>query len=467
MTQIPIQGVILAAGEGKRMKSALPKCLHQVCGVPMIRMVISAMQGAGLAAPVVVVGHGREKMLAELGAEFPIAVQDEQKGTGHAVLCAFDALEGDEGLVLIACGDVPMIRTSTVKKLIDTALETGAEGVLATVKVSAPKGYGRITRDENDHVTGIVEEKDATEEQRAINEINPALYCFSLSALRKLLPTVEPSPTTGELYLTEMIRLIRENGGTVRGIVFEDEYEFQGVNDRNQLAQASKTLRMRILRELGESGVTIVDPDSTFIGGEVTIAPDTTILPMTVIDGKTSIGSGCAIGPNTWIKDSILHDDVRVFMSHLDQAEMESGSRCGPFANLRPDTKLGKKVKVGNFVEIKKSSVGEGTSISHLTYIGDAKVGSKANIGAGTITCNYDGYAKHLTQIGDGAFVGSNSTLVAPVNIGAGAITAAGSVITGDVPADSLGIGRARQENKEEWAKKFRQHRTQSDSAKT
>lgn len=467
MTQIPIQGVILAAGEGKRMKSALPKCLHQVCGVPMIRMVIAAMQGAGLDSPVVVVGHGREQMLSELGSEFPTAIQDNQKGTGHAVLCAFDALTGDDGLVVIACGDVPMIRTSTVKKLIDTAIETGAEGVLATVKVSNPKGYGRITRDKDDHVSGIVEEKDATAVEREIDEINPALYCFSLSALRRLLPTVLPSPTTGELYLTEMIRLIRENGGSVRGVVFEDEYEFQGVNDRNQLAQASKTLRMRILRDLGESGVTIVDPDSTFIGGEVIIAPDTTILPMTVIDGRTSIGSGCAIGPNTWIKDSILHDDVRVFMSHLDQAEMESGSRCGPFANLRPETKLGKKVKVGNFVEIKKSTVGEGTSISHLTYIGDARVGSKANIGAGTITCNYDGYSKHLTEIGDGAFVGSNSTLVAPVNIGDGAITAAGSVITGDVPANSLGIGRARQENKEEWAKKFRQHRTQSDSAKT
>ena len=347
-------------------------------------------------------------------------------------------------------------------------MATGAEGVLATVKADDPTGYGRIQRDLDGSVRGIVEHKDATEEERqTLDEINPALYCFKLSALKALLPKVEPSPTTGEIYLTEMIRLIRESGGTVNAVLCDEEAEFQGVNDRWQLSQAAKTFRMRILRRLAESGVTVVDPDSTFIGGDVEIGPDTTILPMTVIDGRTKIGSHCSIGPSTWIKDSVIHDDVRIFMSHLDQAEMESGSRCGPFANLRPDAKLGKKVKVGNFVEIKKSTIGAGTSISHLTYIGDSRVGSEANIGAGTITCNYDGYLKHITEIGDGAFVGSNTTLVAPVRVGEGAMTAAGSVITGDVPSNSLGIGRSRQENREEWAKKWRQRRAPSDSEKT
>lgn len=461
MTDLPIQGVILAAGEGKRMKSSLPKCLHQVCGVPMIRLVVGAMQRAGIHAPVVVVGHGRDNMLEEVGSDLPTAVQDEQRGTGHAVLCALDSLVGDEGFVVIACGDVPLIQTETIEALIGCAIHTGAEGVLATVVAADPTGYGRIVRDRDGSVKGIVEQKDATDTERDICEINPALYCFKLSVLKSLLPQVQPSPATGEIYLTEVIRLIRESGGAVQAVVCDDEGEFQGVNDRWQLSQAANTFRMKILRRLAESGVTIVDPDSTFIGGDVEIAPDTMILPMTVIDGFSKIGSGCSIGPSTWIKDSVIHDNVRIFMSHLDQAEMESGSRCGPFANLRPEAKLGKKVKVGNFVEIKKSSIGAGTSISHLTYIGDSQVGSDANIGAGTITCNYDGYLKHTTEIGDGAFVGSNTTLVAPVKIGDRAMTAAGSVITGDVPADSLGIGRSKQENKEEWAKIWRQRRVQ------
>ncbi len=279
---------------------------------------------------------------------------------------------------------------------------------------------------------------------------------FDCKLLLEILPTLGNANAQGEYYLTDAIAEVRRRGGRVVAEVFDDPDEFMGVNDRWQLAEAARIMRLRILRRHAMNGVTLVDPTSTYIGFDVELEPDVLVQPMTVIEGVTRIATGAEIGPNAWIKDSRIGRECKVFMSHVDQATMEDGSRCGPFSNLRPGTRLGSKVKVGNFVEVKNSDVGEGTAISHLTYIGDSTVGSKANIGAGTITCNYDGYHKNRTEIGDGAFIGSNSTIIAPRTIGAGAFVAAGSVISQDVPDDAMAIGRARQENKEGWAISWR-----------
>jgi bifunctional UDP-N-acetylglucosamine pyrophosphorylase / glucosamine-1-phosphate N-acetyltransferase len=448
-------GIVLAAGKGTRMKSDLPKCLHEVCGLSMVELVLATLAEGGVEHVTVVVGHGADAMRKALGPSRETVLQEPQSGTGHAVAVTSDAFAGRKGSVIVACGDVPLVRAETIRALIEKREATGAACVLATVKVPDPTGYGRIVR-KNGMVAAIVEQKDGTPEQLNTSEINPALYCFDVETLFRLLPQVTPSEVTDEIYLTEVIRLIVEEGGSVIGEEFSDPEEFVGVNDRWQLAQAAKTLRMRILKRHALNGVTIVDPDSTFIEMGVSIDPDVLIEPMTVIEGTTSIGAGSRIGPNTWIKDSKIHTNVRIFMSHLDKAEMEDGSRCGPFANLRPEAHLGREVKVGNFVEIKKTKIGPKTSISHLTYIGDAFVGGGANIGAGTITCNYDGYSKHVTRIGNGAFIGSNSTLVAPVSVGDGAMTAAGSVINKDVEPDAMAIGRAQQVTKEGWAKTWR-----------
>ncbi|MCG9893901.1 MAG: bifunctional UDP-N-acetylglucosamine diphosphorylase/glucosamine-1-phosphate N-acetyltransferase GlmU [Fimbriimonadaceae bacterium] len=455
-----VYGIILAAGLGTRMNSKKPKCLHEVCGVPMVRLALKACSQAGVDRSVVVVGHGADDMMAELGDTVDYARQMPQNGTGHAVEVCRDAFAGRTGEVIVTCGDMPLVKAETMRALVEARRETGAACVIASVDLKADAGsYGRIIRDRNGEFKAIVEADDCDPMQRQVTEINSAVYCFDVETLFRLLPEVKPKGRKGEIYLTEVPRLIRDEGGKVEVVVFSDVNEFQGVNDRMQLAEAAKFYRRRILRRHAANGVMIVDPDSTYIEGDVVIGQDTTIQPMTVIEGRTVIGQDCQIGPNTWIKDSEIHDNVRIFMSHLDRAKMERGSRCGPFANLRPDAELGEEVKVGNFVEIKKSQIGPGTSISHLTYIGDAHVGSRVNIGAGTITCNYDGYAKHVTRIGDGAFIGSNSTLVAPVTIGDRAMTAAGSVVTRGVPDDSLAIGRSRQEIKEEWVTKWKASR--------
>lgn len=451
-----VAGIVLAAGKGTRMKSDLPKGLHPVLGLPMVELIARAMKSAGVERPIIVIGHGGELIQEALGDGYDYAWQREQKGTGHAALMAADLLKNHEGPVIIAPGDTPLLGADTLRELCDRHIETRAKCTLATSYVEDPTGYGRIVRDSQGRVVGIVEHKDATPEQHAIKEVNAAVYCFDCQTLLQIFPTLSNSNSQGEYYLTDAVSAVHAGGGDVVGLIVADHEILMGVNDRWQLAQAEKALRLRVNRQHALNGVTIIDPASTYIGLDVQIGPDTTIEPSTFLQGCTVIGSGCHIGPCTKIRNSILSDGVNVYFSQVVEAELGQGVKVGPYSNLRPGTVLGSKTKIGNFVEIKKSTLGEAVSVSHLTYIGDASVGDATNIGAGTITCNYDGFVKHPTTIGSDVFVGSNSTLVAPVTIEDGSMVAAGSVVTHNVPADALAFGRSRQEVKEGWVSRWR-----------
>lgn len=452
-----LSGVILAAGKGTRMKSETPKALFRVCGLPMAELVGRAMSEAGVDHTVMVVGHQADRVKSELGYQYAYALQAEQKGTGHAALMAQSALEGRTGAVLIAPGDAPLLDGESLKKLACQHWESGAKATLATCVLTDPHGYGRIIRDSSGKVVQIVEEKDCTPDQRAIREVNAGIYCFDIARLFEVLPLLKNSNAQGEYYLTDAIAEIAANG-TVETVEF-DALTATGVNDRWQLAEAEAQLRRRILRGHALNGVTITDPASTYIGLDVEIEADVEILPMTTLVGKTRVATGTTIGPSSCVIDSQIGPNCRILISHVHGAIMKEGSKCGPFANLRPGAVLGEGSKVGNFVEVKKATLGPGAAASHLTYIGDASIGANTNLGAGTITCNYDGFSKHRTEIGSDAFIGSNSTLVAPITIGDGAIVAAGSVITSDVPADALALGRSRQENKEQWAPPWRERK--------
>lgn len=442
------------------MKSDLPKGLHEVAGVPMVELVARAVSGAGATKTVVVVGYQGDLVRESLGDKCEYVEQTEQLGTGHAAMMAAGALEGFEGPVLVTPGDTPLLSAETLSRLVESFHESGATVAMATFVTVDPQGYGRIVRDANDEVVAIVEHKDCSKEQRLILEVNPAVYVFDCQTLLQVLPGLKNLNSQGEYYLTDVIQAVRDKGGRIVATVFDDPDEFMGVNDRWQLAEASRIMRLRILREHAMNGVTIVDPTSTYIGLNVVIEPDVTVEPMTVLEGDTKVMTGTKLGPNTWIKDSKIGRGCRVFMSHIDQAVMEDESRCGPFSNLRPGTHLRKSVKIGNFVEIKNSEIGEKTAVSHLTYVGDAKVGARSNIGAGTITCNYDGFSKNRTEIGDDSFIGSNSTIIAPRSIGNNSFIAAGSVVTHDVPDGALAVGRSKQENKDGWVESWRKRQS-------
>jgi bifunctional UDP-N-acetylglucosamine pyrophosphorylase/glucosamine-1-phosphate N-acetyltransferase len=456
LAQTKVAGIVLAAGKGTRMKSALPKCLHSVCGLPMGEYVGRAMVDAGAKQPIFVIGHGGDLLRAELGAKYEYVYQKEQLGTGHAAKQALAKVEEFDGAVLVGPGDAPLITGEAMVALVEAYVRCGADCVIATCVLPDPAGYGRIVRDKTGEPAAIVEELDASDEQRRINEVATSFYCFDAKALRSLLPKLKNDNSKKEYYLTDLVAMIAKAKGKVVTCEFGDAAILKGVNDRWQLAEASEAMRKRILRRHALNGVTLADPNTIHIGAEVEIAPETRIDAMTVIEGKTRIGSGCHIGPFCRVFDAEIADECTVIMSHLNSVRIGSQSRVGPYANLRPGTVLAERVKVGNFVEIKNADIAESASLSHLTYVGDASVGARANIGAGTITCNYDGFNKHRTVIGEDAFIGSNSTLVAPLEIGDRAVTAAGSAITKDIPADSLGIGRSRQENKEGWAKIWR-----------
>lgn len=459
-----VAGIILAAGQGKRMRSSLPKCLHPVLGVPMAELVRRAMAGAGVTRPVLVVGVGAEQLRQSFGDRFVYAVQDEPLGTGHAALAGLSGIEGFEGPVFVSAGDTPLL----TPELFLAALEgyrAGNTVTVVTAIVPDPTGYGRILR-ENGRVVGIVEHKAATDEQKEIDEINAAIYCVDAAYLRDCLPRLRKDEGVGEILLTDIVADAVARGLRVEGIV-RDELESRGVNDKVQLAEATAILKDRVLRKHMVDGVSILDPVTTTIGLDVEIGPDTVIEPCTQILGETRIGSFCRIGPSTLIDDSEIGDRCIVFMSRVSEARMEEGSKCGPFANLRPEAHLCPGAKVGNFVEIKNSILGDRVAVSHLTYIGDAEVGRDTNIGAGTITCNYDGFRKSRTFIGERVFVGSNSTLVAPIRIGNGAMTAAGSVVvSGEYEGNSLIVGRSRTEVKPEWAAQWRNRNASKTESK-
>lgn len=447
--------LILAAGEGTRMKSALPKVAHRILGVPMVSYVVRAAEEAGCERIVVTTGHGAEAVEGLLpGVE--CVRQDRQLGTGHAVMCAREALEGTTGSLLVLSGDSPLVRPATLAALVKAREESGTGLSALTARVPDPAGYGRVVRDEAGDLTAIVEDKDCSDEQREIEEINTGAYCFDAPVLFKHLDRLTTENVQGELYLTDMVGLFVAKGLGVVSMFVEDFREMLGVNSRVQLAEAAKVMQRRINEEHMLSGVTITDPELVWIGPDVEIGRDTEILPMTFLMGATRIGERAVVGPNTRVTDSVVADDASVDSSVLVQADVGRGATVGPVAYLRPGAVLGPAAKAGSCVEIKNSSVGEGSKVPHLSYIGDAIIGKGVNVGAGTITCNYDGYGKYPTVIEDGAFIGSDTMLVAPVRIGEGAVTGAASAITRDVSPGALGIERSEQREIEGWAAKRR-----------
>jgi bifunctional UDP-N-acetylglucosamine pyrophosphorylase/glucosamine-1-phosphate N-acetyltransferase len=464
MEPVALAAIILAAGRGSRMKSALPKVLHPLCGLPMVAHVGRAVRGAGVVRPVVVVHPDAATAIRQaLGdEEYLFAGQAEQLGTGHAALMAREALGSFSGRLLVVPGDAPLITSEALRDLLARHVKTRAAATVATFRASGEHTYGRVVRDGEGRPAGIVEHKDATPEQRSIEEVNSAVYVFDSQTLWRLLSGVGRANAAGEHYLTCVIAAIAAEGGRVEALCFEDPDLFLGCNDRWELARAARKMQNRIQRAHALAGVTIADPGSTWIGTEARLAEDVLIEPFTILDGATSVGRGSVIGPHATVKDSTIGQGCLVLHSHVTAATLEDGARCGPFAHLRPRTVLGAGARAGNFVEVKNATFGRGAKASHLAYIGDASVGAGANVGAGTITCNFDGIAKHRTEIGEGAFIGSNSTLVAPLTIGEGAFVAAGSTITRNVPKDALALGRARQEVKEQWAKQWRQRKREA-----
>jgi bifunctional UDP-N-acetylglucosamine pyrophosphorylase/glucosamine-1-phosphate N-acetyltransferase len=448
--------VILAAGKGTRMKSDRPKVLHEIAGRSLIDRVLAAADGLTPATTTIVVGHGAEDVKEALGSRpgRHFVVQEPQLGTGHALLQTAPVLGGKQGTVVLLSGDVPLLRQQTLEDLVHTHTEAGAAATVLTAVVDRPYGYGRIVRTQG-RITRIVEERDASPAQRSIHEINSGIYAFDVEPLFDSLDKIGADNAQNEYYLPDLVSIFRRRRRVVTTFTIPDAVEIRGINSRTELAEVSAMVRQQKNEELMAAGVTLIDPATTYIDAAVTIGRDTVVHPCVFIEGGTTIGSACEIHAGSRIVNSTIGDRV-VVRNHsvITDSSVASGAGIGPFAHLRPGVNVGESARIGNFVELKKSTLGAGSKANHLAYIGDTTVGDKVNIGAGTITCNYDGAAKHQTVIQDGSFIGSNSTLVAPVTIGKNAYIAAGSAITDDVPAGALGIGRGRQENKDGWVKK-------------
>ncbi|MGG1680134.1 bifunctional UDP-N-acetylglucosamine diphosphorylase/glucosamine-1-phosphate N-acetyltransferase GlmU [Neobacillus sp. NRS-1170] len=447
--------VILAAGQGTRMKSKLYKVLHPVCGKPMVEHVVDHVEKLNVQEMVTIIGHGAEMVKAQLGGRSHYALQEQQLGTAHAVMQAASMLEGKEGVTIVVCGDTPLIKAETMESLFKHHEELAAKATILTARIDDPTGYGRIIRNEKGLVEKIVEHKDATEDERKVNEINTGTYCFDNAALFEALKNVSNDNVQGEYYLPDVIEILKNQGEIVTAFQTETIEETLGVNDRVALSEAERIMRTRLNEMHMRNGVTIIDPANTYIGTDVEIGQDTIIYPGTILTGKTFIGAECQIGPNTEIDTCEIGDETVIRQSAAFKSAIGSHVNIGPFAHIRPDSNINDDVKIGNFVEIKKAVFGKGSKASHLSYIGDAEVGSDVNIGCGSITVNYDGKNKYLTKIEDGVFIGCNSNLVAPVTIGKGAYVAAGSTITKDVPGEALSIARAKQVNKENYVAKL------------
>ena len=450
-----IFAVILAAGQGTRMKSKLYKVLHPVCGKSMVEHVVDNVQTLNVDRIVTVVGHGAEMVKETLGEKSEYVLQAEQLGTAHAIQQAESILGDLDGTTIVVCGDTPLIRPETMQALFNYHNEHNAKATILTAVTENPTGYGRIIRNADGQVAQIVEQKDANEEQKLVKEINTGTYCFDNKALFETLKLVKNDNAQGEYYLPDVIEILQQQGEIVAAYVTGDFDETLGVNDRFALSQAEQLMRARINEKHMRNGVTIINPESTHISVEAVIGRDTVIKPGTIIEGKTVIGEDCIIGPNSHIVNSEIGDATTINNSVVTDSKVGSETAVGPFAHLRPESNLGNHVKIGNFVEVKKSKLGNDTKVSHLSYIGDAEIGDNVNIGCGSITVNYDGKNKFKTVIEDNVFVGCNSNLVAPVTLREGSFIAAGSTITKEVPADALAIARARQENKLDYANKL------------
>ena len=445
--------LILAAGEGKRMKSATSKVLHKVCGKEMVNHVIDIMRKSGFQDVNVIVGKGKDQVMAKTSdREVSYSVQEEQLGTGHAVLCAKEFLDGKEGTVAIFTGDAPLIREETVKNMLSSHEEGAYSATLLTSVIEDPTGYGRVKRAGND-VEKIIEHKDCSSEELLLKEVNAGMYMFDVKELLSALENLKNDNAQGEYYLTDVIEIMKDKNLKIGASITEFD-ETRGVNSRVHLAEAEAILRRRINHSHMENGVTLINPETTYIGADVEIGNDTIIYPNNILEGKTIIGSGVSLYQNSRIVDSVIADEVTITSSVILSSKIGKKTTVGPFAYIRPDSIIGEEVKIGDFVEIKKSTIGNGTKISHLTYVGDAEVGSHVNFGCGTVVVNYDGKNKFKTVVEDNAFIGCNTNLIAPVTVHKGAFTAAGSTITDDVPDEGLGIARAKQVNKEGWVKK-------------
>jgi len=450
--------IILAAGKGTRMKSDLVKVLHPLLGVPMLSYPVElSLNDLKAEKTILVVGHQADKIKEKFkDPRIHLVLQEEQLGTGHAVLQALPFLQSFKGTVLILCGDVPLVKMETLRSFIDTFWRNESNLSVLTAVVENPSGYGRIIRGPTGWLERIVEEKDGSEEEKLIREINTGIFCIKASFLVDGLKEIGQENTQGEYYLTDLVEIGRKRGMRCSAHMVADPTEVMGINTRADLALANEVLRQEKVMDLMLSGVTALDPKTTYVDKTVEIGKDTILHPNCVLQGKTKIGERCVIESNTRIVDSLIGNEVLVRSnSVMTESKIDDGASIGPFAHLRPLTEIKTKAKIGNFVEVKKSVIGKGTKANHLTYIGDSLVGEEANIGAGTITCNYDGYEKHQTIIGDRVFVGSNVELVAPVKVGSRSSIGAGTTVTKDIPEGALAISRVRQKNIKGWSKKL------------
>lgn len=446
--------VIMAAGMGTRMKSKMPKVIHKVCGKEICRWVIDAAKNAGSDKVCTIVGHRADMVKEILGDICEFALQAEQKGTGHAVMQAIDAIKSAKKEVVILNGDIPLITAESIKKAVNYHRENGNQATVITAVLDDATGYGRIVRGDDGGVRKIVEQKDANDEEKKINEINSGMYVFDSESLLYALEKLTPNNAQGEYYLTDTLEILLNAGKKVGGYAIADNDEIRGINDRIQLDEAEKIMQKRINEYHMRNGVTIRNPQSVCIEDDVEISSDSEICQNVTIKSGTKIGSDCVIGSGSTLDKAVIGDGVNVISSVIIESEVGAGTNVGPFAYIRPNCNVGSDVKVGDFVELKNSTIGDGTKISHLTYIGDSDVGKGVNFGCGTVTVNYDGKKKYRTVIGDNCFIGCNTNLVSPVNVGDGAYIAAGSTITDDIPEDNLSIARARQVNKDGWKDK-------------
>ncbi len=435
------------------MKSKLYKVLHPVCGKPMVEHVVDEALKLSLSKLVTIVGHGAEEVKKQLGDKSEYALQAEQLGTAHAVKQAQPFLADEKGVTIVICGDTPLLTAETMEQMLKEHTQREAKATILTAVAEDPTGYGRIIRGENGAVQKIVEHKDASEEERLVTEINTGTYCFDNEALFRAIDLVSNDNAQGEYYLPDVIEILKNEGETVAAYQTGNFQETLGVNDRVALSQAEQFMRERINKRHMQNGVTLIDPMNTYISPDAVIGSDTVIYPGTVIKGEVQIGEDTIIGPHTEIMNSSIGSRTVIKQSVVNHSKVGNDVNIGPFAHIRPDSVIGNEVKIGNFVEIKKTQFGDRSKASHLSYVGDAEVGTDVNLGCGSITVNYDGKNKYLTKIEDGAFIGCNSNLVAPVTVGEGAYVAAGSTVTEDVPGKALAIARARQVNKDDYVK--------------